>query len=128
MEEDKVRAVILLVDDEPVVRNVVQIALMRSGYQVLVACDGAEALELAAAYEGQIDLVVSDVKMPNVTGPELIAKLEKERPGVRVILMTGKSSGQIPPRLRPEVLRKPFAPAELMRRVERALDGDGRAG
>ena len=122
MEEDKTRAVVLLVDDEPLVRNVVQIALTRSGYQVLVACDGAEALELSAAYEGAIDLVVSDVKMPNVTGPELIARLEKERPGVRVILMTGKSSGTIPPRLRRGVLRKPFPPSELVRRVRKELD------
>ena len=122
MEADKGTAVILLVDDEPLVRNVVQIALTRSGYQVLVATDGAEALELAAAYDGHIDLVVSDVKMPNVTGPELIERLEQERPGVRVILMTGKSSGKIPPRLRPGVLRKPFPPAELVRRVREELD------
>ena len=115
------RPVILLAEDEPVVRNFVQMALAYAGYHVLAACDGAEALALSRSFQGAIDLVLSDVKMPNVAGPQLAKTIMNERPGIRVLLMTGKSSGEIPEMLRPELLRKPFLPKQLFEKIERAL-------
>jgi DNA-binding response OmpR family regulator len=121
MQERSGGAVILLAEDEPVVRNFVRAALSSAGYYVLAACDGAEALRLSRAYEGVIDLVLSDVKMPNMTGPDLEKMIKKERPDTPVILMTGKSSNEVPHHLRPEMLRKPFLSKELLRRVEAKL-------
>ena len=115
------RRVILLAEDEPLVRRFVQSALTYAGYHVLVAADGAEALELSRTYRGTIDLVLSDVKMPNMIGPDLAKTIAKERPGIRVMLMTGKSSGEIPMVLRRELLRKPFPPKRLLETIERVL-------
>ena len=96
-------------------------ALVYAGYDVLAAADGAEALQVSRAYPGTIDLVLSDVKMPNMIGPDLALTIAKERPGIRVLLMTGKSSGEIPMMLRRELLRKPFPPQRLLDRIARVL-------
>jgi two-component system, cell cycle sensor histidine kinase and response regulator CckA len=119
-ERDR-KAVILVVDDEPLVRNVVQMTLIHAGYHVLTASDGAEAVDVSRTYPGPIDLVVSDVKMPNITGLELAAMIVKERTGIHVLLMTGKSSGAIPPHLLPDLLRKPFFPKQLLERIHQVL-------
>jgi CheY-like chemotaxis protein len=115
------KAVILVVDDEPLVRSVVQITLTHAGYHVFTASDGVEALDLSRQYTGAIDLVVSDVKMPNMMGTELAATIVKERPGIHVLLMTGKSSAGIPLPLRPGLLRKPFLPKQLLGRIRQVL-------
>lgn len=125
MSQHEGKAVILLAEDEPVVRNFVQIALIHAGYEVLSAADGVEALQLSRSFQGEIHLVLSDVKMPNMLGPDLVREILKERPGVRIVLMTGKSSGEIPEVLRPELLRKPFLPAQLLARIRKALAMDG---
>lgn len=96
-------------------------ALKYAGYDVLAAADGAEALQLSRSHIGPIDLILSDVKMPNMIGPELAQTILKERPGVRILLMTGKSSGNIPPGMRRELLRKPFPPKQLLERIARVL-------
>jgi|ERR1041385_4995665 two-component system, cell cycle sensor histidine kinase and response regulator CckA len=118
------RPVILLAEDEPVVRRFVETALVYAGYDVLTAADGAEALKLSRSYRGTIDLVLSDVKMPNMIGPELAMTIVKERPGIHVMLMTGKSSGEIPMMLRQDLLRKPFPPKRLLERIARVLASD----
>jgi CheY-like chemotaxis protein len=118
------KAVILVVDDEPSVRNVVQMSLTDAGYQVLTASDGAEALDVSRAYSGAIDLVVSDVVMPNMPGTELAERIVQERPGIRVLLMTGKLSAGIPPHLLPGLLRKPFRPKQLLERIRQLLGGE----
>jgi CheY-like chemotaxis protein len=122
IREQNGKAVILVVDDEVLVRNFIQMTLTHAGYHVLTASDGVEALELSRSYHGAIDLVVSDVKMPNMMGPELAAAISKERPGIHVLLMTGKSSGRIPPQLRPSLLRKPFFPKQLLEQIHQVLD------
>jgi two-component system cell cycle sensor histidine kinase/response regulator CckA len=113
--------VILLAEDEPVVRNFIQAALTNAGYLVLAATDGSEALQLSRAYDGTIDLVLSDVHMPKLIGPDLVGVLVKERPGIRAVMMTGKSSGRIPEVLRPEMLRKPFLPKQLVEKIRHAF-------
>jgi len=113
--------VILLAEDEPVVRSVVDYALTRAGYTVIVAADGAEALAISRAYAGKIDLLLTDVKMPGLTGPELAAALLRERPGIRIVLMTGHSSGEVPQPWREGILFKPFLPQHLVMRIQREL-------
>src|SRR5579885_2549808 len=115
--------VILVVDDEPFVRNIVQRSLTDVGYHVLTASDGAEALDVSRAHMGAIDLVLSDVIMPNMPGTELAERIVEERPGIRVILMTGKGSAGVPPHLLPGLLRKPFRARQLIERVREALGG-----
>ena len=117
-------AVILVVDDEPFVRNVVQRSLTDAGYRVLTASDGVEALDVSRAYSGAIDLVLSDVVMPNMQGTELAERIVQERPGIRVLLMTGKSTADVPPHLLPDLLRKPFRPEQLLERIRQILGGE----
>jgi CheY-like chemotaxis protein len=115
------RAVILLADDEPVVRNLVQMALTYAGYHVLSASDGGEALKLSRSYEGVIDLLIGDAEMPNLTGPELANTISKERPDMQVLLMTAELCDEIPQQLRPELLRKPFVPKLLLEHINSIL-------
>jgi hypothetical protein len=83
-----------------------------------------EALLVSRAYSGAIDLVLSDVIMPNMPGTELAERIVQERPGVGVLLMTGKTSTGIPPDLLPSLLRKPFRPQQLLERIRQALGGE----
>jgi DNA-binding NtrC family response regulator len=114
-------SVILVADDEPVVRQFVRTALEMKGYRVIVADDGEHALELSRAFPGQIHLLLSDVKMPRMRGPDLADVIVQERPGIRVRLMTGKSSGAIPDEWKRTLIRKPFAARLLLDAVEQAL-------
>jgi two-component system cell cycle sensor histidine kinase/response regulator CckA len=84
-------ATILLVEDEPTVRAVARRILCGSGYEVLVAADGAQALSLAAAHDGPLDLLLTDVVMAGVDGPELAARLRSVRPDLRTLFMSGYS-------------------------------------
>ena len=80
---------ILLAEDEKEVRAVAREFLELSGYTVLKAKDGAEAVELAAKHSGVIDLLVTDMVMPGMSGRELSARLTAMRAGIRVIYMSG---------------------------------------
>lgn len=116
------RKVILVVDDDPLVRNFVQTVLSNNGYATLSAADGEEGLELARRYPGRIDLVISDVRMPRMTGPELADHIKKARSGCRVLLMSGYASGVLRECVRDQdFIRKPFLPADLKAKVEELL-------
>jgi two-component system cell cycle sensor histidine kinase/response regulator CckA len=80
--------VILVVDDDPAVLEVAARVLERAGYEVLQAAEGAEALEVARAHEGRVDLVLTDVVMPGMSGRELGDRLTRERPGTRLLYMS----------------------------------------
>jgi CheY-like chemotaxis protein len=114
--------VILVADDEPAVRHVAAASLKHAGYGVLVAADGTKALQLSRAYEGTIHLLLTDIKMPNLDGPGLAKIIAKERPGIRIIAMTGYSSEHVPSELIPSLIRKPFLPKDLVERVQRELN------
>lgn len=120
MAESEGKAVILVADDEAVVRNLVNAILTHAGYRVLIAADGAEALRLSRAHAGAIHLLLTDVYMPFLAGPEVAQAILEERPGVRVVLMTGHADSLAEPQ-RLTVLRKPFRPADLVSRIETAL-------
>src|ERR1041385_4350217 len=87
------QSVILVVDDEVMVRNVARIILEKQGYFILAAADGEEALQIARKFPGAIDLVLSDINMPRIDGLQLMNKLLGERPGVKILLMSGQADG-----------------------------------
>lgn len=81
--------VILVVEDQSEVRGLVVRSLHQLGYQVLEAGDGAEALRMARAYSGRIDLLFTDIVMPGMNGRELARQMQAERPGLKVVYTTG---------------------------------------
>jgi two-component system, cell cycle sensor histidine kinase and response regulator CckA len=117
---------VLLVEDQEVVRELLRRVLEEEGYLVHVARDGSHALEVAAAVDGEIDLLLTDLVMPNLGGPELAARLADVRAVGATIFMSGYAgdsladSGSLPPGA--EFIQKPFRPAELLQRVEAVLD------
>lgn len=124
----KQRATVLLVEDEEPLRTVSQRALEREGYTVLVAEDGYEALAVAAAFSGRIDILVTDLVLPGLRGREVAARLLSNRPEIRILYMTGYTDDEIfHPRLPGEdtfVLEKPFNLGQLADAVLLSLFND----
>lgn len=124
--------VVLLVEDEEVVRSVATRILRSHGYSVLTARHGKDAMDLAARHDGPIDLLLTDVVMPEVDGYLLAARLRAQRPAMRVLFMTGYSE-PLPgasPSVRDEggaVVQKPFTADDLAAAVRNALDTAPRA-
>ena len=116
---------LLLVEDEPYVRGVVQRALQRSGYRVLLAREGEEAYRIASDFEGAIDLLITDVVMPGMSGADLAAKARALRPELRVLFMSGYTDEVISQHgvLDPGVnfIQKPFSPHALVSRIREVL-------
>ena len=121
---------VLLVEDDEAVRDFARRALEDSGYAVWTAASGPEALELAAAHVGQIHVVVTDVIMPGMHGRELAERLAMERPGLRVLYVSGYTGNSVVRGgvLEPDVayLPKPFTADALARAVRAALDAPSR--
>jgi two-component system, cell cycle sensor histidine kinase and response regulator CckA len=114
--------VILVVDDEVLVRNFVCLQLQRDGYQVLAATDGVEALEVARAYTGTIHMLVTDVVMPRMDGLVLARRMQEERPGTRILVMSGRLSGEGRQHtVSHPFINKPFMPKELREKVKEVL-------
>jgi len=117
---------ILIAEDEAAIRKLMGNALEQYGYHVLRAADGAEALEIARSYQSDIDLVVTDVVMPQLSGPEFVKQLLEFRPGTKVIFMSGYArDGAVSDVSAPEnteVLEKPFSPDVLLSAARRLLD------
>jgi PAS domain S-box-containing protein len=112
---------VLVVEDEPQVRRMAARALAQAGHRVLEAADGRDAISLLARAGQGIDLVLTDVAMPGMSGRELAERLREARPDVRVIFMSGYADDEIVRRglLDPEqpFIQKPFTPAVLVQRV-----------
>ena len=117
---------LLLVEDEAAVRSSVRRLLEWHGYTVLEARNGTDALRVYETYEGGIDLVLTDLVMPEMGGHELVERLRARRPGLRVLFMSGYaerafiSNGSIPQGT--GYLEKPFTVETLMRRLREVLD------
>jgi signal transduction histidine kinase len=122
VDEEGTRTV-LVAEDESAVRELVRVALTRAGFRVLAARDGDEALRRAAAHDGRIDLLLSDVVMPGLSGPEVAHRLIEVRPDTRVLFMSGYASDVMADEGDPggDLLSKPFTPDELVVRVRAAL-------
>lgn len=123
------KRVILVVDDDEVVRKLVRIILGKAGHAVLDASDGKEALQVFQTYRSAIDLVVSDIKMPRMTGPELADHIRRERPETHVLFMSGYASGVLREYATgPNFLLKPFPPKKLTDMVAEMLSRTGSGG
>ena len=110
--------VILVADDEGAICEIVRTALEAAGFFVLTAADGEQALQLSHKFRGTIHVVVSDVMMPKLDGLSLSKQLLMERPGIKVLLMSGMVNQ---PFESAAFLSKPFQVEELRRRVQELL-------
>ncbi|HVS18588.1 MAG TPA: response regulator, partial [Planctomycetota bacterium] len=116
---------ILLVEDEPLVRQVARDALAGLGYEVLEARSGVEALEVLARREGPVHLLLTDAVLPQMSGREVARRVLAHRPDTRVLYVSGYSSlGSAPAGALGETsfLAKPFTPSGLASAVRAALD------
>ncbi len=117
---------ILIAEDEEAVRNLAKLILEMHGYNVIHASSGRDALQAANQYAGTIDLLLSDVVMPDLSGRQLADEIRSLRPGVRVLYMSGYTDDAV---VRSGVasatdafLPKPFTPGDLTQRVRKVLD------
>ena len=116
---------VLVVEDRAVVRDLVCSALEEAGYTVLAAATGVEGLGASRSHGGKIDLVLSDVVMPEMSGPEMARRLREERPETRFLFMSGhpERAETLAKELSDvALLMKPILPSELCRRVRATLD------
>jgi len=117
---------ILLVEDEQTVREYVREVLQGNGYNVIAAADGVKALGLPEEQIRQVDLLLTDVIMPNLSGPDLAKRLWETRPDLRVVFMSGHPGSHLEglgmPRKGFRFIAKPFLPEALMRTVRAILD------
>jgi CheY-like chemotaxis protein len=117
---------ILLVEDQEAVRKLVRKILETRGYNVLEAADGEDALLLFGQYEGTIELIITDVVMPGMSGRDLARRLEELGNDLRVLYMSGYTDdtivrhGMLDPSI--PFLHKPFTPDALSRKVREVLD------
>ena len=121
---------ILLVDDEDGVRVTLRRQLVAQGHTVLEASHGSEAIAVVRMRRGNLDLVLSDVVMPEMNGTELAATLVRDYPGLPVILMSAYAPAGLtqvgPDRHKVPVLQKPFAPGQLQELIQVSLEMQGR--
>lgn len=120
-------ATILVVDDDPAVLRLAATVLERAGHRVMRASNGVEALLVYESYASHLDLVLSDIDMPELDGLELAARIHAVHPKSRILLMSGglrPRPGTVPPRY--PLLNKPFLPQDLLAAVKSVCEG--RAG
>jgi PAS domain S-box-containing protein len=116
---------VLVVEDQDALRTVAERILKRAGYQVLTASSGAEALRIAAGHGAEIDLLLTDIVMPGMSGHALAERLKRARPEVEVLFTSGYSERAIEHQgaLAPDgFIGKPFSAADLLRKVRETLD------
>jgi DNA-binding NtrC family response regulator len=119
---------ILVVDDNEAVLKVVRAILKGANFQVLSADNGASALKLAKGTEGRIDLLLSDVDMPMMSGPDLGEALKKARPDLHVMLMSGGADGNLLVlNYGWAFIQKPFVAAKLVQMVTKVLHSQNRS-
>jgi two-component system cell cycle sensor histidine kinase/response regulator CckA len=119
---------VLLVEDEDVVRGLARKILEQSGYKVLAASRGAEAIDLCLQRTEPIHLLLTDVVMPGTSGKEVADRVTELLPGLRVLFMSGYTDEAIVHHgvldSNVEFIQKPFTPAALVRKVREVLDSE----
>jgi DNA-binding NtrC family response regulator len=116
---------ILLVEDEDDVRRLLREALRKQGYSVIEARNGREALLFSDRFSSAIDLLLSDVVMPEMNGVELATAIRRRRPETRVLFMSGYSERAVADHTvieGTELLQKPFSPVVALAAIRRLLD------
>jgi len=124
-DERRGHETLLIVEDEPSVRNLVASALRHEGFDLLVASSAEEALSLADSHTGPIDLLLTDAIMPGRSGVELASLMTARLPGLPVIIMSGYTEETLSVAGTDGIvalLQKPFTPRELRKRIRDALD------
>lgn len=115
-EADKIT--VLVVDDDPQILRFVEVALTQEGYLAITASNGKQALEASRAHPGPINLLLSDIQMPELRGPELCKQIKQERPQIICALMSANvswASGGLP------FIEKPFTAGVLQCRIRELL-------
>jgi two-component system cell cycle sensor histidine kinase/response regulator CckA len=117
---------VLFAEDDPAMRELVVEFLEQGGFTVIEASDGRQAFDLAGSHAGPIDLLLTDVAMPEMTGPELARELTSARRDLKVLLVSGCSDDALQP-YKPGMhgvpfLAKPFTSERLLRKVREVLD------
>jgi nitrogen-specific signal transduction histidine kinase len=117
---------VLLVEDEPMVRNLLSETLLGAGFHVTTAANGKEALRRIEEDGLLLDILVTDVVMPGMSGPELASRVTKARPGIRVLYISGYTAEELGRREKLEpwesFLQKPFSPSALIRKIRTAIE------
>lgn len=121
--DEKSQGTILIVEDEPLLLKMNEVFLARNGFSVLSARCGKEALQVAAAHPHPIDLLLTDLHIPEVDGESLAGMMCETYQGLRVVILTGSCDDKVASRLLTsyEVLFKPFGMDELVQTVRRVL-------
>jgi CheY-like chemotaxis protein len=118
---------VLVVEDEEALREVTERIFTRSGYHVITAANGVEAITVATAYDGEIHLLVTDVVMPKMLGKEVAERIREIRPDIAILFMSGyaqpvlASQGRLEPGV--ALVDKPFSSAELLAKAGLVLNG-----
>lgn len=117
---------VLLVEDDAKIREMLRTILQRDGYQVLEATNCTHALEIGLEHPGTLHLLVTDVIMPNMDGPELARRVQAQRPDLRILFISGYTVNILEQRGMPAdeavFLQKPFSPDRFSRKVREVLD------
>jgi CheY-like chemotaxis protein len=122
-DEPAARGTILIVDDEPTVLAMIGEMIAAFGYRPITATNGVAALQVAA--QDRVDLIISDINMPGISGLELLGRIKQESPGIPVFLMSGDHDALVMAARTSQVdgiLSKPFFVEDLNRMIERALN------
>ena len=86
---------ILVIEDDHALRELVERVLRKEGFEVLSATDGDEAAQLIAGHKGKIDLLLADILLPGLSGPEIARELQGQNPNLKVIFASGSHSGNV---------------------------------
>jgi DNA-binding NtrC family response regulator len=123
------QCVALVVDDEPLVREIASTVLQKKGYVTLSAANAAEALKLSRNRKEQIDVLITDVDLGDGDGIDLAALIRADRPGIAILVISGNEEYKRVARAkRYAFLPKPFRTAQLLDFVHRSFDRAARAG
>jgi DNA-binding NtrC family response regulator len=121
---------ILVVEDEEGVRSLVRLALISGGYKVLEAPNAESAMALCSSHDAPIHLLLTDVVMPQMSGPEVASKVAALRPGIKVLYMSGYTDDAVVHHgvlaLDMPFIQKPFSPVSLRKKIREVLSGNTR--
>jgi CheY-like chemotaxis protein len=126
-QEDTPTASVVVADDEPLMRELVKALLDAEGFDVIEAEDGQAAIDACRDLGDDLDLLIADVSMPGITGPDAVEEIRNTRPTLPVLFLSGHdpdSAGGLPePDASTDVVRKPFESDQLIQAVTRLLRG-----